>query len=219
MGENNNYNLNGEQVESRTGRKLRSKHKISTQSLTLGALLTAMVVVLQLLGSFIRFGPFSISLVLIPIVIGAATCGPIISSWLGLVFGAAVLFSGDAAAFLSIHAPGTILTVLLKGIGCGLAAGMIYLLTKRFNRYVAVFCSAVACPVVNTGIFLLGCRLFFWETIAMWGEGAGFTSVVAYAFLGLVGANFLFEMGVNLLLSPLVVRLLSIRGKFGSTQH
>ena len=191
----------------------RSARKISTQSLTLGALLTAMVVVLQLLGSFIRFGPFSVSLVLVPIVIGAATCGPIIAGWLGLAFGAAVLLSGDAAAFLSIHAPGTILTVLCKGVLCGLCAAGIYLLLHRKNRYAAVFAAAVICPVVNTGVFLLGCRLFFWETIALWGAGAGFENAVAFAFLGLVGANFLFEMGVNLLLSPIVVRLLNIRRK------
>lgn len=73
--------------------------KISTQTLALGAMLTALVIVLQLLGSFIRFGMFSISLVLIPIVVGAAMCGPAISAWLGLVFGIAVLLSGDAAAF------------------------------------------------------------------------------------------------------------------------
>ena len=36
------------------------------------ALFTAIVVVLQLLGSFIKFGPFAVSLVLIPIVVGAA---------------------------------------------------------------------------------------------------------------------------------------------------
>ena len=192
------------------------KRKISTQSLTLGALLTAMVVALQLLGSFIRFGPFSISLVLIPIVIGAATCGTLIAGWLGLAFGAAVLLSGDAALFLAIHAPGTILTVLLKGTLCGLCAGGVYALCQKLNRYFAVTCAAVVCPVVNTGIFLIGCRLFFWETIAQWGAGAGFASTTAYAFLGLVGANFLFELGVNLLLSPLVVRLLAIKRKVGS---
>ncbi len=196
----------------------RRNRTISTQALTLGALLTAMVVALQLLGSFIRFGPFSISLVLLPIVIGAATCGPLVAGWLGLVFGAAVLLSGDAALFLSIHAPGTILTVLAKGILCGLVAGYAYHLTKKINRYFAVLVSAVLCPVVNTGVFLIGCRLFFWSTIAEWGAGAGFANTTAYAFLGLVGANFLFEMGVNLLLSPLVVRLLAIRRKLGSAR-
>ena len=181
--------------------------------MTLGALLSAMVIVLQLLGSFIRFGMFSISLVLVPIVIGAATCGPLIASWLGLVFGATVLLSGDAAAFLTIHAPGTVLTVLLKGIACGLCAALVYRLTKRFGHYAAVVCSALICPVVNTGIFLLGCRLFFWDTVAAWGAAAGFPNAAAYAFLGLAGGNFLFEVAFNLVLSPVIVRLLNIKKK------
>ena len=191
----------------------RNRKKDTTKLLTLGALLTAMVVVLQLLGSFIRFGPFSVSLVLIPIVIGAATCGPIVSSWLGLVFGVAVLMSGDAALFLGIHAPGTVLTVLLKGLLCGLLAGLAYKALERAQRYVAVVVAAIVCPIVNTGVFLLGCRLFFWETISEWGVGEGFSNPAAYAILVLVGANFLFEMGFNLLLSPIVVRLLNIKKK------
>lgn len=40
------------------------------------AIFTAIVVVLQLLGSFIKVGSFSISLVLIPIVVGAARLRP-----------------------------------------------------------------------------------------------------------------------------------------------
>lgn len=189
------------------------KQSLTIQQLTLGGLLTAMVVVLQLLGSFIRLGPFSVSLVLIPIVIGAATCGPLVASWLGLSFGMTVLLSGDAAAFLAIHELGTIATVLLKGILCGLITALVYKLLERFNLYVAVAASAVICPIVNTGIFLIGCRLFFWETIAAWGSGAGFENPAAYALLGLVGANFLFEMGFNILLSPIIIRLLNIRKK------
>lgn len=187
------------------------KQIISTKQMTLGALLTAMVVVLQLLGSFIRFGTFSVSLVLVPLVIGAATCGPLIAAWLGLSFGVTVLLSGDAALFLSIHAPGTIITVLAKGILCAIAAALVYKLLERFNLYLAVVVAAVVCPIVNTGIFLVGCRLFFWETIAQWGSGAGFANPAAYALLGLIGANFLFEMAFNLLLSPIIVRLLKIK--------
>ncbi len=187
------------------------KQILTTKQMTLGALLTAMVVVLQLLGSFIHLGPFAISLVLVPIVIGAATCGPLVAAWLGLSFGVAVLLSGDAALFLSIHAPGTILTVLLKGILCALAAALVYKILERINLYVAVFSAAVVCPIVNTGIFLVGCRLFFWETIVAWGNDAGFANPAVYALLGLVGANFLFEMAFNLLLSPIIVRLLKIK--------
>ena len=187
---------------------------VSVRNLTLGAMLTALVVVLQLVGSFIRFGPFSISLVLIPIVIGAATCGPYIGAWLGLVFGVVVLISGDAAFFLQFNAPATILVVLVKGTLCGLLAGVAYRALAQKSSWLAVIVAAVICPLVNTGIFLIGCFLFFEEAVAALAAGAGFTgSTTAFMFVGLAGFNFLFEMGFNLVLSPVVVRLLNIRQK------
>ena len=97
--------------------------RIKTRTLTGVALFTAIVAVLQLVGAFIRFGPFSISLVLVPIVVGAALYGPKAGAWLGLVFGVVVLLSGDAAAFLAVNPWGTIVTVLVKGAAAGLCAG------------------------------------------------------------------------------------------------
>ncbi len=193
---------------------MRKSRNIPLRQLTLGAMLTALVVVLQLVGSFIHFGPFSISLVLIPIVIGAATCGPYIGAWLGLVFGAVVLMSGDAAFFLQFNAPATVLVVLVKGIASGLLAGLVYRVLERFNRWLAVVVAAIVCPLVNTGVFLVGCFLFFEEAVAALAAGAGFTgSTTAFMFVGLAGFNFLFELGFNLVLSPVVVRLLDIRRK------
>ena len=193
---------------------MKAKHNITTRQLTLGAMLTALVVVLQLSGSFIRFGPFSISLVLIPIVIGAATCGPYIGAWLGLVFGAVVLFSGDAAFFMEFNAPATILMVLLKGIACGFLAGLTYRALEKRNSIVAVFAAAVVCPLVNTGVFLVGCMIFFVDAVAVLAAGAGFTgSTTAFMFVGLAGFNFLFELGFNIVLAPVIVRLLQIRRK------
>ena len=58
------------------------------------AILTAIVIVFQLLGSFIHIGPTSISLVLIPIVIGAVLTGPKGGAFLGFVFGAMTYFAG-----------------------------------------------------------------------------------------------------------------------------
>ncbi len=184
-----------------------------TKRLTVLALLTAIVVVLQLVGSFIRFGPFSISLVLVPIVIGAAICGPAAGAWLGFVFGIVVLLSGDAGAFMTVNAFGTIVTVLVKGAAAGFLAGLVYSLFEKKNRYLAVIAAAIVCPVVNTGIFLLGCLAFFMPTITAWGESLGYTDVGKYMILGLVGANFLFELGANIVLSPIILRLINIRKK------
>lgn len=49
--------------------------KKTTQYLAGGGLLAAIAAVLQFAGSAIRFGPFSVALVLIPIVLGAALYG------------------------------------------------------------------------------------------------------------------------------------------------
>ncbi len=192
------------------------RKKMSTRTMVLGALLTALVVILQFMGSFIKFGMFSISLVLIPIAIGAITCGKRMSTWLGLVFGAVVLASGDAAAFLVVNAPGTIITVLLKGVACGFFAGLVYEIIAKTTQknYIAAVVAALVCPIANTGVFLLGCLAFFMETIAVWAEGLGFgTDVGRYMIFGLVGGNFLFEMAVNIILAPAIVHIIKVVSK------
>ena len=182
------------------------------RKITYLALLTAVVLIFQTLGAFIRLGPFQASLVLIPIVIGAALLGVGAGGWLGFVFGMHVLLCGDAAAFLTIDFVGTVITVLAKGILCGVTAGLIFKALKKFNQYVAVLVSAIACPIVNTGIFLLGCKLFFMESISAWANAEGM-SVVSYMFLGLVGGNFIFELVLNIICVPVILRLLNIKKK------
>jgi len=190
------------------------QNKLMVETLTYGAILTALVIVLQLLGSFIKFGPFSISLVLIPIVIGSAVCGKWIGAWLGFVFGMAVLLSGDAAPFMAIDVPGTIATVLAKGTLCGLSAGLVYEWASKLNKYVGVIFAAIICPVVNTGIFLLGCRVFFYHTLLTWASADGYGGdFMGYLLIGFVGINFLVELGANILLSPVAVRLIGLAKK------
>ncbi|MDR0446719.1 MAG: ECF transporter S component [Oscillospiraceae bacterium] len=186
----------------------------STQKLVLLALLTAIVVVLQMAGTFIHFGQFQIALVLLPIVVGAAMCGTLAGGWLGAVFGAVVLFNGDAAAFLQINALGTVILVLLKGICAGLAAGAAYKLFEKKNQVAATIAAAVVSPIVNTGIFTLGCYTIFLPTMREWAGGSD--NVTAFIFLTLIGGNFIFEFIVNLILSPAVVRIIKIgESRFG----
>ena len=176
-----------------------------TVKLATAGILTAIVVVLQFIGSSIKFGTFSISLVLIPIVIGAALGGKWVSTWLGFVFGMVVLLSGDAAAFLVVDPIGTVITVLLKGALAGFIGGIAFELFKKINTYLAVVVAAILTPITNTGIFLLGCRLFFFETIKKWGMEVGIESPLTFMIVGLVGVNFLLELAINIVLSPTVV--------------
>lgn len=178
-----------------------------TKALVGTGILTAIVIVLQSLSIGIRFGTFCITLVLIPIVVGAAIYGWKTGAWLGFVFGVVVLFT-DAQAFLAINIPGTIITCVLKGVLAGLCAGLVYQLIEKSNRWLAAIVAAVVSPVVNTGVFLLGCMIFFMDTISQWAEGAGFASAGTYMIVGLVGLNFLIEMGVNIVLSSVIIRIL-----------
>ena len=106
------------------------------------ALLTAIVIAFQLMGSFIHITPnTSISLVLIPIVIGAIIIGPLGGAFLGLVFGAITLWAGisgtDPFTQLLFNAQpiATALICLGKATLAGLCAGLVFsfqVLTRPF---------------------------------------------------------------------------------------
>lgn len=185
----------------------------NTKKLVGVGLLTAIVVVLQAVAVAIRpTGLFNISLVLVPIVVGAALYGYKAGAWLGFVFSVVVLFT-DSAAFMAVNVPGTIITVLVKGTAAGFAAGLVYLLLEKKNRYVAVITAAIACPVTNTGLFLVGCVLFFMDTINGWAAAAGFANAGSYMIMALVGVNFLVEMALNIVLSSAIIRIINISKK------
>lgn len=175
-------------------------------------LLTAIVVVLQLVASTIKFGPFSITLCLAPIIIGAALYGWKSGAWLGFVFSVLVLLT-DAGAFLAVNVPGTIITVILKGTLCGLVAGLVYALLQKINTLLAVIVAGIAAPITNTGLFLLGCLVFFMPTINEWAAGAGFPSAGKFLIVGMVGINFIVELAVNMVLAAVIVQIIKIAKK------
>ena len=193
--------------------KRTNNRSVHTEQLVLLALLSAIVAVLAYFGGFIKIGGLaSISLTLIPVVVGATLCGPLAGAWLGGVAGAIFFATPDAAFWFGLSIPGTIITVMIKGILAGLCAGLVYKLLERFNRYVAVVVSAVVCPVVNTGIFLLGSLIFFMDTVKAGATTEG-VSIGAYLIIFFVGLNFVFELIANLALSPAMVRILDIAKK------
>ena len=182
----------------------------SIRRLTGMALLSAIVVVLQLVGSFIRLGPVSVSLVLVPIAVAAALYGPAAGAVVGGVFSVVVLLQPDTAFFYGLSANGTIITVLCKGILAGLLSGLVYRLVEKENSLVAVILAALVCPLVNTGLFLLGCRVFFWEGLTQLAGGA---NTFAYVVTTMIGFNFLAELAVNLICVPAIQRIVKAVSK------
>jgi len=154
--------------------------------------------------------PFNITLTLVPIIIGGLTLGIGAGAFLGLVFGVIVMvlglsgFDPSCAPLIMSNVFFFIFLCIIKGTLAGLAAGLIGKLIKN-NKYIAAITAGVAAPVVNTGTFLLGMRVFFYDLLCQW---AGDTAIIYYMVVGLCGINFLIELGTNLILSPAVVRII-----------
>lgn len=187
-----------------------------TRRLTGLALLTAIIVVLQIVASFIKFGPFSITLALAPIIIGAALYGPKAGAYLGGVFGVVVLI----ACILGWDPGGSILwnanpfltavICLAKGILAGLCAGAVYQAISKgaLASIAGAIAAGIVSPVVNTGLFCLCLTLLFHDILVSW---AGGTDIMYYIIFGLTGINFVLELVINLVLSTVIVRVVSAR--------
>ena len=190
-----------------------------TRRLTGLALMTAIIVVLQVVASFVKFGPFPITLALAPIIIGAALYGPKAGAYLGGVFGIVVLL----ACILGWDSGGSILwnanpfltavICLGKGILSGLCAGLVYRAVTGSGRshgrmLGGSILAGIVSPVVNTGLFCLCLTLLFHDILLSW---AGGTEVVYYILFVLTGINFLVELAVNLVLSTVIVRVVGAR--------
>lgn len=170
------------------------------------ALLMALVIVMQFVSGMIPpVGGFSISLVLIPIVLGSALYGPCVGALLGGTFGVIVYINcvtgADVGGAMVLQASPLLcfLVVMGKGILAGVASGWVYRLLKGLNPYIAMLCAAVVCPMVNTGVFIVCMLTFFKDVLSVWAGGG---DLVAYILTGLVLANFVPELIINVVFSP-----------------
>ena len=171
------------------------------------AIFTAIIVVLTVLCNFVRFGPFSITLALAPIIIGTALYGKGAGAYLGGVFGAVVIITGlfgwdggTVMYLMSINPIGVLIICLGKGIAAGFFAGLVYEALCKKSEKRAVLVSGIVCPVVNTGLFIAGMFVFYAGVLTDWAQANGQT-LILYLILGLTGLNFLVELAVNIILS------------------
>ncbi len=186
-------------------------NKSNIYNLTGLGILTAIVVVLQIFTTFVHFGPFSITLALIPIVIGAAVYGPKAGAFLGGVFSVVVIlmcvFGADVGGAMVWNANPflCVLVCMVKGVAAGFVSGLLFRLIAKKNLIVGTAVAAVVSPIVNTGIFYIGMLLFFRNVLSVWSGGS---DVLFFALSALVSANFLVELGVNIVVTPIIIAIL-----------
>ena len=187
-------------------------------------MLVALIFVMQYIGTLastpLRTIGIEFSFVLIPIVVGAFLLGPVEGAVLGLVFGIMTIV-------LTVTAPGTMtfilfedspvlycLVAIVKAVAAGLGSGLIYKgldkLFKGKHIYLRTVLASATAPIINTGIFLLGMVCFFSNTISE--KWAGGQNVFVF-LVALIWINFLVEFGINIILSPAIVRIVDVVGK------
>ena len=175
------------------------------------SILAAIIVVLQVVTTYFPTKPFSITLALIPIIIGAAVFDEYVGAILGGVFSIVVIImcviGADVGGAMVWNANPflCIVVCMLKGVAAGYVSGLVYRLISKKNTIIATVVAGISAPVVNTGIFLLGLSIFFRPVLFAW---AGKTDIVFYVLFMLTGLNFLVELGVNMVSAPIIVRIL-----------
>lgn len=183
------------------------------------ALLIALVVVLQTIGTFVKVGAFNLSLVLIPIVVGGHLFGAKSGALLGAAFGVMALIysisTSDLGGYMMWQANPwlTAIVCLVKGTAAGWVSGLISThFIKNDKPFIGVLFASMAAPVVNTGIFLVFLTTCYKETLISWAAGEGYGSnaseLAMYILMGIVLVNFAFEFITTTVLSPATKRII-----------
>lgn len=188
------------------------------------ALLIALVVVLQLISAIIPpiGGAVSITLTLIPVVIGGILLGKGAGAILGFAFGVIVMIDcmialdPGGSILWNANPLFTALICLVKGTASGFVPACLYGLFVKGKsvsggrRLAATVVAALSAPIINTGLFVGGMLLLFKDILYSW---AGGTDIITYVLFGLAGINFIVEFCVNTMLSPAIVRIVEAVGK------
>lgn len=187
------------------------KAKEKTIRLVSLGILSAIIIVLQVIATYFPTKPFAITLSLIPIIIGSALFDEKAGAFLGGVFSAVVVImcviGADIGGAMVWNANPFMCVVvcMTKGVLAGYVSGLVYRLLNKKNPVLATFVVGISAPIVNTGIFILGLVLFFRPILSEWSGGS---DMLYYIIFGLTGINFLVELGVNMILCPGIVKIL-----------
>ena len=194
-----------------------TKNKASVVKMTELAILTAIVLILGI-GIRLPFLATQISLVLIPIVLGATVLGPKAGAWLGLVFGLEVYIvlgvmglDPFTMILFNDHPIITFLICTVKSTLAGFLSGLVYKQLSRLNELLATFVAAALTPLVNTGVFVLGCLLIT-DTLKS-NFISGDTTVIYFLIIGCAGINFVFEFLINMVFAPSLNRVILVLNK------
>lgn len=178
------------------------KKKHSAGKLVRTALLTAIIFVMAFtpLGYF-KTGGLSITLLPVPVIIGAIVMGPMTGAVLGLAFGMTSVIQcfglePFGTALMGINPVGTLLTCLVPRVTMGFLTGVIFAALYRIDKKKLLSFAATSLmgALLNTVFFMTFLVLFFYKTDFLQKIIAGMGTSSVFSFvLAFVGINGLIE--------------------------
>ena len=197
---------------------MKRKPFFSARNIAYLAILTALVIVLQLFASVIPVGQTGVTLnfSLIPIVLGAILLGPMAGAFLGFLCGIIIFFQVvfiPNAFYTIIWATSpvvTFFTCIVKTTVAGLAAGFLYRLIAKKSRLGATFAASAVVPIINTALFILGCLCMtdaIFEFQNKYPSASDSSNILIYICVVLVTFNFFIELAINLVFAPAICRI------------
>lgn len=200
---------------------MEKKAFFSAKRITGLAALLALVIVLQAALGSITIGVVQLNFSLIPIVLGAILYGAIGGGILGFACGVVVtiqVMMGGSPFYtiLWTYTPvTTTLTCLIKTTAAGIVGGLLFRAISKKNARVALFAAAGIVPVVNTGLFILGCLCMNESITAFQSLLPEYFGMNTFTFIlvVLVTFNFFIELAIDMLVSPALYRVIGIVDK------
>ena len=186
------------------------------------AMLTAIILIPAFtpLG-YIRTGGLEITLIVIPVAVGAVILGPVGGMILGAVFGITSFIqcfgmSPFGAMLLSISPVKTFITCVVTRTLMGFLTGLIYrgMRTISHNRSLNTIIANLCCPFMNTLFFMTCIVVFFYNTEYIQGIVSALGAANPLLFvLAFVGINGLVEALLCLVVGSAITRALMVAVK------
>lgn len=201
-----------------TGVSVVNKTKLTTGEMTAIGLMMGVLLVMSFtpLGYFHTFG-LDISLMMIPVAIGAMITGPKAGLLLGFVFGATSFYqaltgaSAFSAMLMNINPFFTFLVCIPTRMCMGWLTGKLFMFYKKIDRTntVCYFAGGFTAAFLNTVFFMGMLLICFWNTEFIQGINESLGNLNPLFFVGaFVGLNGLLEMPASCVLGGIISKAL-----------
>jgi uncharacterized membrane protein len=189
----------------------KDNHSTTTEFVQL-ALLVAIILIMAFTPiGYIKTLGLEITLIVVPVAVGAVALGPKGGAVLGAIFGITSFIQSFTTPFgammLGINPVGTFITCVAARVLVGLFTGLIYkALRKKTGQNLSIYLASLSCPLLNTVLFMSFLILFFYQTdyiqgiVTVLGAANPFVFVILFVGInGLVEATACFVVGSAIL--------------------